>query len=90
MIKENFDMEMPPRTFLEQVMDSASKAYCFLWDRKDKNNCVEMTWRQISQSYHKNNFKASVRKLNNCGLLSYVESDNGIHIELVGWDDIIV
>lgn len=80
--------EMPPRMFLEQIFDSLTKFYCFLWDKKDKLNRIKLTWKELSVYYNKNTVHTSLRKLNNEGLLSYSESDNGIDIELVGWDEV--
>lgn len=85
-IRQDFN-SLPPRPYLEQIMDSVSKSYCFLWDRKDKKNRVKMTWKDISPYFHKHAFRSNIRKLNNEGLLSYEESDHSILIELVGWDD---
>jgi hypothetical protein len=87
MVRQDFN-ELPPKMYLTQVMDTTSKAYCFLWDRKDKKNMVTMTWKDLAIHYHKHTFKSALRKLNNKGLLSYDESLDGIAIELVGWDDI--
>lgn len=90
LIRQDFQelQKLPPRLFLEQIMDNLSKAYCFLWDRKDDSNKISMTWKDLSRYYNKNAFRSSVRKLNNQGLLSYDESSDGIAIELVGWDEI--
>jgi len=90
MIRQDFQNEstLPPRMFLEQVMDSLSKAYCFLWDKKNDDNRIRMTWKDVTRYYNKNAFRSNIRKLNNEGLLSYTESEDDINIELVGWDDI--
>jgi len=90
LIRQDFSQRnpLPPRFFMEQVMDDLSKAYCFLWDIKDDQNQIDITWEDISRYYNKNAFRSKIRKLNNEGLLSYRESVDGIYIELVGWDDI--
>ena len=80
--------QLPPRMFMEQIMDSLSKAYCFLWDHKDENNFFQMTWKELSIYYNKNAFRSNLRKLNNEGLLNYKESEEGISIELVVWDEV--
>jgi hypothetical protein len=80
--------ELPPKPFVLQITDTLTKAYCFLWEKKDAKNKLSMTWKEISQSYNKNTFRTSLRKLNNEGLLNYDESNEGISIELVGWEDI--
>ncbi len=80
--------ELPPRMFLEQVFDKIAKFYCFLWDKKDKLNCIKMSWKELNVYYNKNTVHTSLRKLNNEGLLSYSESDAGVAIELVGWDEV--
>lgn len=89
-IRQDFNIEnqLPPRMFLEQIMPPICKAYCFLWDKKDKNYRVSMSWGQIGKSFNKNTFRSSLRKLNNEGLVSYEESIDGVEIELVSWDEI--
>lgn len=87
LIRQDFQ-PLPPRLFMEQIMDKISKAYCFLWDQKDEKNRIRMTWRQVTRYYNKNAFRSSLRKLNNEGLLNYEETPDGIAIELVGWDEI--
>lgn len=87
-IRQDFLQGFPPVPFMMQIMDSVCKAYCFLWERKDVENYVQMTWKDVSKYYNKNTFRTNVRKLNNEGLLNYDESEDGIKIELVGWDDI--
>jgi hypothetical protein len=79
---------LPPRMFMEQIMDSLSKFYCFLWDKRDKLNRIRLTWKEMSVYYNKNTVHTSLRKLNNVGLISYSESDKGIAVELVGWDEV--
>jgi len=79
--------EMPPKPFMMQILDSTSKAYVFLWERRDSLNKITMTWKDLSRYYNKNSFKSSLRKLNDEGLLDYEESDSDISIELVGWDE---
>lgn len=86
-VQHNFQ-ELPPRMFLEQVFDKATRFYCFLWDKKDKWNKIKMSWKELSIYYNKNTVHTSLRKLNDEGLLSYSESDKGIDIELVGWDEV--
>lgn len=79
--------EMPPRGFMDQIMDSLSKFYCFLWDHKDEKNLLQMSWREVSHIYNKNAFRTNLRKLSNHGLISYQEFEEGIKIEMVGWDE---
>jgi hypothetical protein len=90
MIRQDFQPQtkLPPRLFMEQVMDNLSKAYCWIWDRKDEKNQFQISWKDLDPYYNKNSFRSSLRKLCNHGLLSYEESRDGIAIELVGWDDI--
>jgi hypothetical protein len=72
MIRQDFHPQekLPPRMFLEQVMDSLSKIYCFLWDHKNEQNLLKMTWKELSTYYNKK------------------ESEDGIAIELIGWDEV--
>lgn len=90
LIRQDFNSQtpLPPRMFLEQVMDNLSKSYCFLWDHKNEDNRIQMTWKDLSVYYNKNAFRSNLRKLSNQGLLSYEESGDGIAIELVGWDEV--
>lgn len=79
--------KLPPRPFLEQVMDDLSRLYCFLWDKKNVDNIISMKWKDIKKFYNKNSFRSNLRKLNNVGLLSYEDTYDGVQIELVGWDE---
>lgn len=90
MVRQDFKPtdQLPPRVFLEQIMDGLSRTYCFLWDNKNKDSTVSMTWEQVKRYYNKNNFRSSIRKLNNSGLINYEEDDEGVSIEMVGWDDL--
>lgn len=87
MIRQDFE-QLPPKMYLMQITDDVTKLYIDLWDRRDKENRIWMTWNQVIQLYNKNGFRSKLRKLNNTGLLSYVETDDYIAIELVDWDDI--
>ena len=80
--------ELPPKMFMMQIIDDLPKVYCFLWEKKDLDYQINLTWKDVAKCYNKNNFRTCVRKLNNKGLLEYTESDQGVHIELTGWDDI--
>jgi len=90
LIRQDFSQEanLPPRMFLDQIMDGLCKAYCFLWDRKDNSNKLKFTWKNLSKYYHKNAFRSSLRKLNNHGLLDYKESKDGVSIEMVDWNEV--
>ncbi len=87
MIRQDFQ-ELPPTDFLMQILDVKSKFYLFLWGKKDAENNIEFTWKEVSRYYNRNCFRTNLRKLNELGLISYEESDSGVSIELVGWDDI--
>lgn len=89
LIRQDFNSQpqLPPRLYMEQIMDSLSQIYCFLWDHKNEQNVFKMAWKEILVYYSKNTFRTSLRKLNNQGLLSYKEDEYGITIELIGWDD---
>jgi hypothetical protein len=88
MSRQDFE-ELPPKMFIMQILDNLPKTYIFLWEKKDKLNRIRMTWKDLSKHYNKNSFRTSLRKLCNEGLLNYDESDDGIAIELVGWDEVI-
>lgn len=91
LVRQDFQPQtkLPPRMFLEQVMDTVTKVYCFLWDHRDEQNRIELTWKDLSLYYNKNSFRTNLRKLNREGLLSYEESPDGMSIELVGWDEVV-
>jgi|GEM_PF-1900843 len=80
---------LPPRLFMEQIMDNVSKVYCFLWDHKDKNNKLRLSWDVIRAKYGKAVTMSSLRKLCAEGLLEYIKSEDGVTIELVGWDEVV-
>jgi hypothetical protein len=90
LIRQDFYAQpsLPPRLFMEQIMDKVSKAYCFLWDKKDEHNKIDISWKELTKYYNKNAFRSNLRKLNNEGLLDYEESEDGISIEMVGWDEV--
>ena len=86
-VRQEFEC-LPPKPFMMQILDAITKTYVFLWDRKDDYNRISMTWKDLTHYYNKNAFRSNLRKLNTKGLLSYEESDDGISIELVGWDEV--
>jgi len=87
MVRQDFQT-MPPKPFMDQIMDPLAKAYCFLWERKDKFNRINFTWSELSKYYNKNSFRTNLRKLNSVGLVTDInESEENIQIELVGWDE---
>lgn len=89
MIRQDFFSEdLPPKSFMMQIADSLTKTYCFLWEKKNKDNVVELSWQDLSKFYNKNNFRTNLRKLNCEGLLSYSESDESVFIELVSWQEV--
>lgn len=87
MIRQDFECSLPPKAYLMQVMGKTASEYCYLWDRKDKENCLSLTWSEIRRLYNKNTFRTNLRELCSKGLLDYNESDDGVEIELVGWDN---
>ena len=88
MIRQDLE-ELPPKMFMMQILDNLTKTYVFLWDKKDKLNRICITWKELAKYYNKNAFRSSLRKLCNEGLLNYDDSDEGISIELVGWDEVM-
>ena len=68
-------------------MDSTTKIYTFLWDVKDEDYKFSINWKDLRGLYNKNMFLTSLRKICDKGLLNYKESDDGVSIELIGWDD---
>lgn len=88
MIRQDFSAELPPKMFLMQIMDDLTKVYCFLWEKRDNFGKLRFEWKDISKHYNKNTFRTSLRKLNGKALLNYAESEDGISIEMVNWDEI--
>ena len=87
MIRQDFQ-QLPPKMFLQQILDSVASIYVFLWEKKDQLNKLFITWKDLTKYYNKNSFRTSLRKLNHEGLLNYDESSDGVSIELVGWDEV--
>ena len=87
-VRQDFT-QLPPKPFMLQVADPLVKTYVFLWDQKDETNKISMTWKDLTRYYNKNAFRTNMRKLNEHGLISYTESDNGISIEVTGWDECV-
>jgi len=87
-IRQEFELpDLPPRYFLEQVFDGVCKVYCWLWDRQDKESYY--TWDELRKTHDRKSFRSCIRKLGNHGLLDFKEDNNGVHIHLVGWDDVV-
>lgn len=91
MVRQDFSQgcDIPPMMFLNQILNDLGKVYCYLWKKRDTDNHVSMSWDDVRRLWNKNNFRTSIRKLNNEGLLSYDESQAGIDIELVSYDEIM-
>jgi len=87
MIRQDFH-DGPPIPFLKHIMNTTSKVYLFLWEKKDKKNRFYMTWKEITHYFNKNTFKTNLRKLTDVGLVSCKQNDDGVFVELVGWDEI--
>lgn len=87
MIRQDFS-ELPPKEFLIQIMDNTMRIYTFLWDKKDEEYKFFINWKELKALYNKNTFLTSLRKICDIGLLNYQESEDGVTVELIGWDDI--
>lgn len=87
MLRQDFS-PLPPKMFLMQIMDTLSKVYVFLWDKKNEFNKISLSWKEISRFFNKNSMRTSLRRLNSEGLLNYEETDYGITVEITGWDDV--
>jgi hypothetical protein len=87
MIRQDFS-QLPPKMFLMQVMDTLSKVYVFLWEKKNEFNKLSLSWKELSKYFNKNSMRTSLRRLNSEGLLNYEESDYGVTVEITGWDNI--
>lgn len=74
---------MPPRQLMEKIMDKTAKIYCFLWEKKNEQGKLFLSWEELVNFYHKNSFRTAIRNLLRQELLkSYKESDKGVKIEL--------
>jgi hypothetical protein len=69
-------------------MDKVAKVYIFLWERRDINYRVVLDYKALGRYYHKNNFRTSLRKLLDLGLLSYEETETEVAVELTAWGDL--
>jgi hypothetical protein len=87
MIHQAFQ-DLPPKPFLMQILDAKSKLYLFLWERKNKMGNVYLSWKDLGRYYNRNNFRTNLRKLTDVGLLNFEESEEGVSVEVVNWDDI--
>ena len=87
MIRQDFS-ELPPKSFMMQILDNTAKIYAFLWEKKNDSNRVFFSWGELRKYLNKNTFLTSLRRINNEGLLDYEESEEGVSIELVGWDEV--
>jgi hypothetical protein len=87
MIRQDF-AAAPPMPFLSQILDSKAKIYVFMWERKDDDNQFTMSWRALHHYFNKNTFRTNLRRLTDVGLISYDEDDEGVSVNLVGWDEI--
>lgn len=87
MIRQDFQ-ELPPKPFLMQILDTQSKVYVFLWERRNDLNRCNFEWKEVFKHFNKNTFRTNLRRLVNTGLISYEETDQGVYVELVGWDEI--
>ena len=87
MIRQDFK-DIPPMLFLIKILNTTSKVYLFLWKKKDSENRFYMTWKEITHYFNKNTFKTNLRNLTDVGLVSSKQNDDGVLVELVGWDDI--
>lgn len=87
MIRQANKNTLPPRAYLEEVMDGVAKLYCYLWDKQDKDHKISLSFDEILKHFNKNNFRTNLRKINQTGLINYHETKNGVSIELVSWDE---
>jgi len=87
MIRQEFS-KFPPTEFMMQILDNLAKTYVFLWQIKDREDRIDLTWKDITKYHNKNSFRSCLRKLNREGLLSYQESSDGVFVEMIGWEDI--
>jgi hypothetical protein len=86
-MQESVPRPLPPREFLEQIMDTKSKIYCFLWDRKDEEGKLSLSWDELAYLFQKNSFRTCMRKMKDQKLLKYREHDAGVKVEMFNWND---
>ena len=87
-VRQDFcESTLPPKFFLIQILDTLPRVYLFLWEHKNAENQVRMTWKELHSYFNKNAFRSSMRRLLAEGLISYKETKTGFSVEVVGWDD---
>lgn len=87
----NASYDLPPSLYLRQVLEhcpKAGKAYCILWDNRDKNNNVSLTLDDIRQTYlfSLKTWRDDLRLLAKEGLININEKKDGFSIEMVDFD----
>ncbi len=75
--------EFPPIEKLSRILDKKCEIYLFLWSKRDVNNRVKITWKQVREFYNKNNFRTALRNLRFENVLSYRETESGIAVDLI-------
>jgi hypothetical protein len=82
--------DSPPYPFIEQIGKNCADAlttYLFLWSKKGKNNCAQITKEDISYRMHPNKFKSDLRKLYNEALINFAEGGGLVSVEMIVWED---
>jgi hypothetical protein len=74
---------MPPRHCMDIIMDPVSHVYCYLWDMKDSEWSVFLSWKDLVKIYQKNSFRSCIRKLKAKGLVKgSKEEEEGVKVKL--------
>jgi hypothetical protein len=74
---------MPPRQCMNQIMDPVSHVYCYLWDMKDAEWSIFLSWKDLVKVFQKNSFRTAVRKLQAKGLVKgSKDSEEGVKVRL--------
>jgi len=68
---------------MDIIMDPVSHVYCYLWDLKDAEWSVFLSWKELVNKFQKNSFKSCVRKLKAKGLVKGSNEENeGVKVKL--------
>lgn len=83
--------ECPPYFYLYQVANHCPKAvstYLDLWNRRDKENYVAISIKEVRNHFVSlARFRHDLKLLLKEGLLSFEEKNEKFKIEITGWDD---
>jgi hypothetical protein len=81
-------IDLPPIRLLCKILDVKGKIFLFLWERRDKHDRVEMTWKELSEYYNKNKFKTALRYLGDADLIFWWVYEDRFAVEFINLDEV--